>query len=60
VAGVLGTLDQSSSLADKRLLGTSLLVLVMFWILTAWIGGFFRHLKIATPENSDNNLAVSF
>jgi hypothetical protein len=26
-------------------IGTSLLVLVMFWILAAWIGGFFRHLK---------------
>lgn len=28
----------------------------MFWIVAAWIGGFYRHLKIATPENSDNNL----
>lgn len=37
-------------------IGTSLLVLVMFWILAAWIGGFFRHLKIATPEHSDNTL----
>ncbi|GAD92403.1 plasma membrane ATPase 2 [Paecilomyces variotii No. 5] len=37
-------------------IGSTLLVLVMFWILAAWIGGFFRHLKIATPENNDNNL----
>ena len=37
-------------------IGTTLLVLVMFWILAAWIGGFFRHLKIATPEDNDNNL----
>ncbi|CAN6668081.1 plasma membrane ATPase 1 [Trichomonascus vanleenenianus] len=37
-------------------IGTSLLVLVMFFILAAWIGGFFRHLKIATPEHGDQNL----
>ena len=37
-------------------IGTSLLVLVMFWILAAWIGGFFRGLQIATPEWSYNNL----
>ena len=29
-------------------IGTALLVLVMFFILAAWIGGFFRHLGIAT------------
>lgn len=28
-------------------IGTALLVLVMFFILAAWIGGFFRHLRIA-------------
>lgn len=37
-------------------IGTSLLVLVVFFILVAWIGGFFRHVKIATPEWSSNNL----
>lgn len=26
-------------------IGTSLLVLVMFWILVAWIGGFFQPTK---------------
>lgn len=31
-------------------IGTSLLVLVMAWILTAWIGGFFRGLPIASPR----------
>ncbi len=31
-------------------IGTSLLGLVMFWAWIAWIGGFFRHLKIATPN----------
>ncbi|KAH8646823.1 plasma membrane H+-ATPase [Xylariales sp. PMI_506] len=30
-------------------IGTSLLILVMFWILAAWIGGFFHHIPIATP-----------
>ncbi|OJJ53917.1 hypothetical protein ASPSYDRAFT_161859 [Aspergillus sydowii CBS 593.65] len=31
-------------------IGTSLLILVMAWILIAWIGGFFRHLPIASPR----------
>ncbi|CAG8015772.1 unnamed protein product [Penicillium olsonii] len=31
-------------------IGTSLLVLVMAWILVAWIGGFFRHIPIASPR----------
>lgn len=30
-------------------IGTSLLILVMAWILAAWIGGFFRHIPIASP-----------
>lgn len=30
-------------------IGTSLLVLVMFFILVAWIGGFFHHIPIAYP-----------
>lgn len=30
-------------------IGTSLLVLVMAWILIMWIGGFFRNLPIADP-----------
>lgn len=30
-------------------IGTSLLILVMAWILTAWIGGFYRHIPIASP-----------
>jgi H+-transporting ATPase len=37
-------------------IGTSLLVLVVGWILAAWIGGFFHHLGIATPEASSNSL----
>jgi H+-transporting ATPase len=31
-------------------IGTSLLIIVMAWILAAWIGGFFRHLPIASPR----------
>ncbi|KGO63527.1 ATPase, P-type, K/Mg/Cd/Cu/Zn/Na/Ca/Na/H-transporter [Penicillium italicum] len=30
-------------------IGTSLLILVIAWILAAWIGGFFRHIPIASP-----------
>jgi H+-transporting ATPase len=37
-------------------IGTALLVLVVFFILLAWVGGFYHHLKIATPENSSENL----
>ena len=53
---VQGAKDQGHFKAIMNNIGTSLLVLVMFWILLAWIGGFFRHLKIATPEKSDNSL----
>jgi H+-transporting ATPase len=48
--------DQGHFKAIMNSIGTALLVLVMFWILLAWIGGFFRHLKIATPEHSFNSL----
>ncbi|TFK50293.1 plasma-membrane proton-e [Heliocybe sulcata] len=37
-------------------IGTMLLVLVVIWLLAIWIGGFFRHVLIATP--TDNNLLV--
>ncbi|OJJ48162.1 hypothetical protein ASPZODRAFT_23824 [Penicilliopsis zonata CBS 506.65] len=53
---VQGAKDSGHFKAVMDNIGTSLLVLVMFWILAAWIGGFFRHLKIATPENSENFL----
>ncbi|CRL20740.1 ATPase, P-type, H+ transporting proton pump [Penicillium camemberti] len=53
---VQGAQDSGHFKAVMDNIGTSLLVLVMFWILAAWIGGFFRHLKIATPEAGDNNL----
>jgi H+-transporting ATPase len=53
---VTGAKDQGHFKAIMNSIGTSLLVLVMFWILAAWIGGFFHHLHIATPEDSSLNL----
>lgn len=53
---VEGAKDQGHFKAIMNSIGTALLVLVVFWILLAWIGGFFRHLMIATPEASSNNL----
>ena len=53
---VQGASDQGHFKAIMNSIGTALLVLVMFWILISWIGGFFRHLKIATPENNSENL----
>jgi H+-transporting ATPase len=53
---VSGAKDQGHFKAIMNSIGTSLLVLVVGWILAAWIGGFFHHLKIATPESSSNSL----
>jgi H+-transporting ATPase len=53
---VAGAKDQGHFKAIMDSIGTALLVLVMFFILLAWIGGFFRNLNIATPEHSENNL----
>jgi H+-transporting ATPase len=53
---VTGAKDQGHFKAIMNSIGTSLLVLVVFWILAAWIGGFFHHLHIATPEGSSVNL----
>lgn len=47
---VQGAKDQGHFKAVMNNIGTSLLVLVMFWILVAWIGGFYRNLKIALPD----------
>ncbi|POS73505.1 H+-transporting ATPase [Diaporthe helianthi] len=46
---VQGTQDRGHFKQVMDSIGTSLLVLVMFWILAAWIGGFFRHIPIASP-----------
>jgi H+-transporting ATPase len=53
---VQGAKDQGHFKAIMNSIGTALLVLVVGWILIAWIGGFFHHLAIATPENSSQNL----
>ncbi|KAI0065005.1 plasma-membrane proton-e [Artomyces pyxidatus] len=37
-------------------IGTTLLVLVIIWLLAVWIGGFFHGLGIATPK--ENNLLI--
>ncbi|KAI0476550.1 hypothetical protein GGR56DRAFT_643303 [Xylariaceae sp. FL0804] len=47
---VQGAKDQGHFKAVMNNIGTSLLVLVMFWILVAWIGGFYHHLTIAVPD----------
>jgi H+-transporting ATPase len=53
---VTGAKDQGHFKAIMNSIGTSLLVLVVFWILLSWIGGFFHHIPIATPEDSSRNL----
>ena len=53
---VSGAQDQGHFKAIMDAIGTALLVLVVFWILVSWIGGFFHGLKIATPEHSSINL----
>lgn len=53
---VQGAKDQGHFKAIMNSIGTSLLVLVVFFILISWVGGFFHHLKLATPEGSSSNL----
>ena len=53
---VQGAKDQGHFKAIMNSIGTSLLVIVVGWILIAWIGGFFHGTDIATPENTSNNL----
>ncbi|KAF2280540.1 plasma-membrane proton-e [Westerdykella ornata] len=53
---VAGAKDQGHFKAIMDSIGTALLVLVMFFILASWIGGFFRNLRIATPEGDSNVL----
>lgn len=53
---VSGAKDQGHFKAIMNSIGTSLLVLVVGWILAAWVGGFFHHLQLATPEWSSNSL----
>ncbi len=53
---VQGAKDQGHFKAIMNSIGTALLVVVVAWILISWIGGFYHHLKIATPEDSSTNL----
>ena len=53
---VQGAQDQGHFKAIMNSIGTALLVLVVFWILLAWIGGFFRHARIATPMDKSETL----
>ncbi|KAH0831486.1 plasma-membrane proton-efflux P-type ATPase [Fonsecaea pedrosoi CBS 271.37] len=53
---VQGATDQGHFKAVMDSIGTALLVLVVFFILAAWIGGFFHNIPIATPEDSSVNL----
>ncbi|KAK9357896.1 E1-E2 ATPase-domain-containing protein [Lipomyces starkeyi] len=48
--------DRGHLNAIMNSIGTALLVIVVAWILIAWIGGIFHHLMIATPENDSENL----
>ncbi|KAM0307896.1 hypothetical protein HYE67_000418 [Fusarium culmorum] len=52
---VQGAKDQGHFKAIMNNIGTTLLVLVMFWILVAWIGGFFHHISV-TAHGSQNLL----
>ncbi|CAD6499038.1 BgTH12-04692 [Blumeria graminis f. sp. triticale] len=53
---VSGAQDQGHFKAIMNSIGTALLVLVVAFILASWVGGFFHHLPIATPEGSSINL----
>lgn len=53
---VQGANDSGHFKAIMNSIGSSLLVLVVFWILVAWIGGFYRDLRIALPAESSINL----
>jgi len=44
---VQGANDQGHFKAIMNSIGTALLVLVMFFILLSWIGGFFRHIGVS-------------
>jgi H+-transporting ATPase len=50
---VQGAKDQGHFKAVMNNIGTALLILVTFWILVSWIGGFFHNLGIATPGSQN-------
>lgn len=45
--------DQGHFKAVMDNIGTSLLVLVVFWILAAWIGGFYHHIGMTAPGSQN-------
>ena len=53
---VQGAKDQGHFKAIMNSIGTALLVIVVAWILISWIGAFYHHLRIATPESGSENL----
>lgn len=53
---VQGAQDQGHFKAIMNSIGTTLLVLVVFFMLAAWIGGFYRNLHIVFPQESSVNL----
>jgi H+-transporting ATPase len=56
---VQGAQDQGHFKAIMNSIGTALLVLVMFFILLAWIGGFFRHIPISKArEGTDKSVTL--
>lgn len=50
---VQGAKDQGHFKAVMDSIGASLLVLVLFWILAAWIGGFYHGIGIARPGSQN-------
>jgi len=50
---VQGAQDQGHFKAIMGSIGRSLLVIIVAWILAAWIGGFYHHLSIATPDSQN-------
>lgn len=53
---VQGAQDQGHFKAIMNSIGTALLVLVVLFMLLAWIGGFYRNLDIAGPPENSTNL----
>ncbi|KAH8669002.1 plasma-membrane proton-efflux P-type ATPase [Xylariales sp. PMI_506] len=53
---VQGAKDSGHFKAIMNQIGTALLILVVIFILASWIGGIYRHLRIALPSDSSINL----
>ncbi|KAI8966791.1 plasma membrane H+-ATPase [Daldinia sp. FL1419] len=57
---VQGAKDSGHFKAIMDSIGTTLLVLVVFWILVSWIGGFYRNLHIVAPEEESSNNLLTY